>query len=184
MAEAHRAALTLLLWLVTSCGESAGPVTREGDREPAPASSTTATTLEEAAIDAGVVADVNALSPVGLYRNPHEAGRDSLCVVKDKEGKLRFGLEAVFGENIECHGNGTARGSGDKLILNFARSACLIVARYEGDRVALPGALDIECRKLCSERGSLEGVTFPRVSREESVARDARARAGGRLCPD
>lgn len=142
-----------------------------------------AAALERAAIDAGVVADVSKISPVGLYRHRHEAGRDSLCILPDKEGKMRFGLEAVFGENIECRGQGTLRRSGDRLIMNFARSACIVVARYEGDRIALPGTLDVECGRLCSERGTMEGVSFPRVSGSASVAADARSAKGKRLCP-
>lgn len=143
-----------------------------------------AAALERAAIDAGVVADVSKISPIGLYRHRHEAGRDSLCILPgEQEGSMRFGLEAMFGENTECHGHGTLRRTGDKLILNFARSACLIVARFEGDRIALPGALDVECSRLCSNRGTLEGVAFPRVSANASVAADARSEKGKPLCP-
>ncbi len=168
-----------------------------GPQEPAPVNSTgqqvgaaSGNPLEQAAIAAGLVSDVQSLSPIGLYRQRHEVGRDSLCIVPSRgEGEakadtaLNFGLEANFGENIGCRGRGTLRVAGDKLILNFNRSACLIVARYDGDRVVLPGTLDTECRKLCSERGSLEGISFPRVSRDASVAATAEASAGGRLCP-
>ncbi len=141
-----------------------------------------AAALERAAIDAGAIADIGATSPVGLYRHRHESGRDSLCILPGEEGRMRFGLEAVFGENIECHGQGTLRQSGDKLILNFARSACLVVARYEGDRIVLPGALDVDCNRVCGDRGTLEGVTFPRVSASASVAADARSDKGSALC--
>jgi len=185
------ALLLLLAGLLTACGPQGQG---EGDRTPpaarqgaAPAPAAGVNPLERAALAAGVVADGQELSPVGLYRQRHEAGRDSLCILPPPKGKedepMRFGLEASFGENIECHGQGDAKPSGDKLILNFSRSACLIVARYEGDRILLPGTLDSACRKLCSERGSLEGVSFPRVSREASVAAAAEARGGGALCP-
>lgn len=169
-----RLALLGLVALATACGPA--PEKPAGNAAAAPSS------LERAAIEAGVVTDPNSQSPIGLYRNRHEAGLDSFCIVHGEEGKLRFGLEAAFGEGIECSGKGTARLSGDKLILNFARSACLAVVQYDGDRVSFPGAMDIECRSLCTNRGSLEGVSMPRVSREESVARGARARRGGRLC--
>lgn len=167
-----------ILSLTAACGTNESSDTQAG-----PSSAPAGSALEQAALDAGVVANVEALSPVGLYRKRHEAGRDSLCIVNGKDGKLDFALEAVFGENMECHGQGTLRISGDKLILNFARSACLVVASYEGDRVALPGALDVECNALCTQRGSLEGVSFPRVSREENVARAAQTNKGGVLCP-
>ncbi|MGE4429907.1 MAG: hypothetical protein AB7E05_04090 [Sphingobium sp.] len=194
-----RRAWLLLAGLAAACGPQGQQKAGEGGATAAVAgnsaanASLAANPLERAAIKAGIVADIHRLPPVGLYRLRHEAGRDSLCILPAGEGvpagegggedRLRFGLEASFGENVECHGQGMARASGDKLILNFDRSSCLVVAQYEGDRIALPGTLDKACRKLCSERGSLEGTSFPRVSREASVAAAALGRDGARLCP-
>lgn len=174
--------LLLLLGCFTSC--SGAKDTREASVKNGAAnvSPSASDALERAAIDSGVVADSAKIAPTGLYRHRHEAGTDSLCIVDDHDGKLRFGLEAAFGGNIECHGSGTLRQAGSKLIMNFERSACIIVASYEGDRIALPGALDVECRKLCSERGSLEGISFPRVSRSEALAHEAHGRDGQQLC--
>lgn len=167
----------LLMMLATACGQQGAPPVRD-DAPASPAASA----LEQAAVQAGVVSDTRA-SPIGLYRSRHEAGMDSLCIVPAQEaGRMRFALEAAFGENSECHGRGTLRQSGERLVMNFDRSACLIVAGYEGDRVVIPGALDVECARLCNERGTLEGVSFPRVSREEGVARDARGKDGAGLC--
>lgn len=169
--------VVIMAALAVSCSKPVAPLTNTNEME----STAAASALEQAAHQAGVVADTST-SPIGLYRIRHEAGQDSLCIVKGKDGALRFGLEAAFGEHSECHGSGAVRRSGDRLIMNFDRSACLIVADYQGDRVALPGALDVECDRLCSERGSLEGVSFPRVSRDEGVAHDARSRKGEPLC--
>lgn len=166
--------LVLLCCVVSACGQDSP----QEEKNAAPAASR----LEQAALDSGVVADVNAMSPVGLYRKRHEAGRDSLCITADEDGKQHFALEAVFGQNARCRGKGTVRSSGDKLVMNFGRSACLIVASYEGDTIAMPGALDVECAKLCSERASLEGVSFPRVSRDPGVARAAKRSDGKPLC--
>lgn len=163
--------------LAVSCGKPSGPVANNAEM----VVSSAASALERVAGDAGVVMDTE-LSPVGLYRSRHESGQDSLCIVSGKNNDMRFALEAAFGEHSECHGTGALRRSGDRLIMNFDRSACLIVADYEGDRVALPGALDVECDRLCSERGTLEGVAFPRVSRDVGVARDARDKNGNSLC--
>jgi hypothetical protein len=172
-------ALALLLALgLAACGKHAAPAANESEAPPPAAAA-----LEQAAVEAGVISDTRPL-PVGLYRSRHEAGQDSLCIVRDTGAdRMRFGLEAAFGEHSECHGTGSLRRSGDRLILNFDRSACIIVAGYEGDRVSLPGALDEECDRLCSERGSLEGVSFPRVSRDEGVAHDAHSKGGKPLCP-
>lgn len=139
--------------------------------------------LERAAIAAGVVADVARVSPVGLYQRRQEAGRDLLCVVPGKDGNFRFGTEAVFGPDERCRGHGTARPAGDKLILSFARSdKCIIVAQYDGDQISLPGVLDMKCADLCDGRGTLEGVSFPRVANEARAALQARDRKGDALC--
>lgn len=139
--------------------------------------------LERAAIESGVIPDSAHISPVGLYRRDHEAGRDSLCIMPDTGGHLRFGLEAVFGEEPNCRGHGLARRAGDKLILSFrGGDRCIVVAQYDGDRVALPGVVDMACADLCEGRGSLEGVSFPRVANDAASALKARDRAGKPLC--
>ncbi|MGD9809730.1 MAG: hypothetical protein AB7U35_00160 [Sphingobium sp.] len=179
MTSARFAAFAALI-LIAGCDQPSPEVSGTPGNGAAPGAGSS---LEQAAVDAGVVADAGSLSPVGLYRNSHEAGRDSLCIVPGKDGKMDFAMEAAFGEGIDCNGHGTARLSGDKLILNFARSACLAVVRYEGDRISFPGVMDVECQSLCSKRGSLEGVSIPRVARDENVARDARSAEGRLMCP-
>ena len=139
--------------------------------------------LERAAIETGAIADMSAVSPVGLYQRRHEAGRDALCVVPGNRGDFRFGLEAVFGEEPSCRGHGLARRVGDKLVLSFRGSdRCIIVAQYEGDQVALPGVVDRACADLCEGRGTLEGVSYPRIANDAASALKARDRKGEPLC--
>ncbi len=141
--------------------------------------------LERAAIETGVIADVAKVSPVGLFLRRHEAGRDLLCIAPGKDGHLRFGMEAIFGTEQNCRGQGTARRAGDKLVLSFGGGdQCIIVAQYDGDQVALPGVVDMKCADLCAGRGSLEGVSFPRVANQAAPALEARDRAGVLLCGD
>lgn len=166
-----------ILVLLQGCQPPPAPETRQ--ETPAATSA-----LERAALEAGIVSDASRVSPVGLYQRRHEAGRDSLCLIPASDRKYRFGLEAIFGTEQQCRGSGTARRVGDKLILHFSgRANCLVVAHYEGDRIALPGVLDMKCASLCSSRGSLEGVAFPRLSSEERAARAALDRGQDRLCP-
>lgn len=172
----RRAQALLLLAALGGC-KPAEPSAEAGN-----AASTPASSLERAAIDTGIVADVSKTSPVGLFRVKHEAGRDRLCILPDEKGYFRFGMQVSIGEESACTGHGTARRAGEKLIFNFARSSCLIVASYEGDRVVLPGALDVSCSDLCSGRGTLEGVAFPRITRDEASARAERTEEGETLC--
>lgn len=139
--------------------------------------------LERAAIESGVIADTSRLSPVGLFLRRHEAGSDSLCIIPGRSGDFRFGTEAVFGKEQRCRGQGSARRTGDKLILSFGRAGrCIIVAQYDGDQIAFPGVLDVKCADLCEGRASLEGVSFPRVAADAASALRAVNRNGDPLC--
>lgn len=166
-------ALILGLTLLAGCQQSEATDGRAGQ-----------SALERAALDAGIVSDAAATDPAGLYARQHEGGRDTLCMVPDdKPGRYRFGADVNIGAGEYCRGSGKARRTGDKLILKFSgRSDCLVVAGYEGDRIAMPGVLDIKCASLCADRASLEGVSFPLLSSDVGAARDAKGQEGDRLC--
>ena len=139
--------------------------------------------LERAAIESGVIADPAHVSPVGLFQRRHEAGTDRLCVLPDTGRHFRFGVEAIFGRDEHCRGSGTARRAGDKLILQFSGAPrCIIVAQYDGDRIAMPGVVDMNCARLCDGRGSLEGVSLPRLASDAAAALAAHSRENDALC--
>lgn len=164
--------------MLAACQPSSASKDAGGEPSSAPVSG-----LERAAIESGAIPDSAHISPVGLFRRNHEAGSDSLCVMPDADGQFRFGLEAVFGEEPNCRGHGSARRAGDKLILSFkGGDRCIIVAQYDGDQVALPGVVDMACADLCEGRGSLEGVSFPRIANDAATALRARDRGGKALC--
>lgn len=170
----------MMLLLLTACQRTEAPPAPSAPEAAAPSSGSG---LEKAAIKAGVIADISRISPIGLYQRRHEAGRDLLCVAPDAKGELHFGMEAIFGVEEGCRGRGTARRAGDRLVLRFAgRPRCLIVAQYDGDRVAMPGVVDTACSRLCDRRGSFEGVSFPRIAGEAGAALRAEGRDGGALC--
>ncbi len=179
-AEAWR---TALLVCVTAACQQAAPSNVAQPETPVESRSG----LERAAIASGVVADASIMSPIGLFTRRHEAGRDSLCLIPDAASArhFAFGLETSFGAEEYCRGHGKARRAGDKLVLQFSgRTQCIIVAGYEGDRVALPGVVDMKCDDLCRGRGSLEGVAFPRLTSDAASALAARDRKGTKLCGD
>jgi hypothetical protein len=140
--------------------------------------------LERAAIERGVVTDASRVSPVGLFQRRTEAGRDMMCITPGNGRSFHFGIDLQFGAGEYCRAGGTARRAGDKLILNFTRGGrCIVVAQYDGDRVALPGVVDIDCAALCTGGGSLEGVALPRLDSDAANARAQRDREGAPLCP-
>lgn len=174
----RRASAALLLLLTAAC-QRGGAVDDATSSRGGSVSS-----LERAAIESGAIPDMSAVSPVGLYQRSHEAGRDALCMAPGAGGQFRFGMEAVFGEEPRCRGQGVARRAGDKLVLSFrGGDRCIVVARYEGDQVAMPGVVDMACADLCEGRGTLEGVSFPRIANDAASALKARDREGNPLCP-
>lgn len=172
-----RTASLVLIILLTACQRD-DALTSSDTGRPA------ASGLERAAIASGVIPDADRLSPVGFYQHRHETGRDALCIIPSGKGNYRFGAEAAFGEGERCRGRGTAHRAGDKLILSFAGpSQCIAVAQYDGDMIVLPGVLDVKCAHLCDDRGSLEGVSFPRLAGDATSALRAMDSAGEALCP-
>lgn len=139
--------------------------------------------LERAAIETGVVADATKMAPVGLFQRRSDTGRDSLCIVPGEANAYRFGLEVQLGASEYCRGSGTARRTSDKLILNFTEGArCIAVAQYDGDRVVMPGVMDMKCADMCAEKGSIEGVDLPRLASGANSARAALDRSNAPLC--
>ena len=170
-------AISILLGACSGDGESGG--SEAADR------------LNVAALEAGALPDQSQIDPAGRYGRRYEGGADSLCLVPDKEERrdhYRFGVETLIGGDEYCRGTGTAKLAGDKLILRFDgrrgldSAACLIVARYEGDRIAMPGALDISCALQCSRGGSLAAVSFPRIDGDVAAARQMRDGKKDLLC--
>ena len=139
--------------------------------------------LEQAAIASGAIADTSQVDPAGLFIRWHEGGADAICIVPDTGREYRFGAMATSGGKSRCSGRGRAKRAGELLVLRFDKpSRCIMVAQYDGDRIALAGAVDLECDKLCSERASFAGVSVPRVSSSVQSARTAKGPDGALLC--
>jgi hypothetical protein len=168
---------------LAGCGDSdrIGDVDARGS-----ARSAAAEGLDALALESGALPDAAAIDPAGRYGQRYEGGSDRLCLVPDgaARGRYRFGAESLIGQEEYCRGTGRARLSADKLLLRFegAGKDCLVVARYEGDKIVFPGALDIACAALCSSRGSLAGVGFARVDRDVAAARAQRDSRNDLLC--
>lgn len=168
-----RASLALLL-LLAACGDRESRASRSADEAP---------DLERAAIESGAIPDTGGLDPKGLYQRRHEGGTDTICLIPDGEREYRFGAAAFSGGRSRCSGRGRAKLVGQLLIMRFKKpSRCIIIAQYEGDRLAMPGAVDVECDKLCAERASFAGVAVPRVSASETAAGLVQSTDGSPLC--
>ena len=177
-------ATALALLLLCGC-DDAGDGGGERAAEQAP--SAAASDLDALALESGALPDRAGIDPAGSYGRNYDGGRDRFCLVPDgnARGRYRFGAEMRIGQDEYCRGRGTAKLSADKLLLRFegqGEPRCMIVARYEGDQLVMPGALDVSCAQLCSSRGSFAGVTFPRVDRDPAQARRLTGADGTPLC--
>lgn len=177
----RRGLTCLVAFMLAGCGD--GSSERE-DRAERP--SATADSLDALAMESGALPDQNAVNPVGRYGRRYEGGVDRLCIIPESEGgdRYRFGAEMLIGGDEYCRGAGEARVDGDRLSLRFegVGEGCTIDARYEGDRLVMPGQLGMACNLLCSSRGTFAGTTFLRIDRDAAAAAQMRDANKALLC--
>jgi len=181
LTDRRRILLVIALSLgLSGCGDRRDSAAAQPSDEPR---TEAASSLETLAVESGALDDLTARDPVGSYGRTYDGGRDRLCLIPDGGGRqYRFGAEVRIGDDENCKGSGTARRAGDRLIFSFSGSECMIVARYEGDRIVMPGAVDTACAAMCSDRGSLAGVSFPRTGSDAAAAMHVNSTKGDRLC--
>jgi hypothetical protein len=170
------------LFLLSACSGPSAP-DRQAKGEPQTNSSDTANALEALATESGVIGEDETSEPYGSYGRVYDGGQDRLCVLPEGAGaSYKFGVEVRIGDEEYCRGKGSARRAGNLLIFRFAGGRCTITARYEGDRIVMPGAVDRGCASLCSTRGSFAGVIFPRIATDVGAARGVADNDGAPLC--
>lgn len=146
--------------------------------QPAPQATSTPTSLEAAAIEAGIVADPANTDPTGLYTRD----RDRICVVPSATA-FRIGISVDYGDTYHCSAQGEATRAGEALHVELANiPGCDFDARFEGDRIIFPGRLPDACQKACSPRASLTGLNAERRSDSPSEAGALRDGRGRMLC--
>ncbi len=146
--------------------------------QPSPQTTATPSSLEAAAIEAGIVSDPANTDPTGLYRRD----RDRICVVPSATA-FRIGIYVDYGETYYCSGQGEATRAGETLHVELDNApGCAFDARFEGDRIVLPGRLPDACQKACSARASLAGLSAERLSNSPSEAGALRDGKGRLLC--
>jgi len=144
----------------------------------APDAQANTTALEAAAIQAGVISDPANTDPTGLYARD----RDKVCVVPSATA-FRVGLYVDYGDDYFCSGSGEATRAGETLHVELTSApGCGLDAKFDGDRITIPGALPDACQKACSKRASLAGLTVERLSDSPSEAAALRDGRGRTLC--
>ncbi|MBS0477837.1 MAG: hypothetical protein JSR79_00875 [Proteobacteria bacterium] len=146
--------------------------------QPAPNAQPTPSSLEAAAIEAGIISDPASTDPTGLYARD----RDKICVVPSATA-FRVGVYVDYGNDYFCSGSGEATRNGETLHVDLtSASGCSFDAKFDGDRIAVPGALPDACQKACSRRALLAGLAVERLSDSASEAAAMRDGRGRMLC--
>lgn len=171
-------ALALSCLVLAGCSE-----TQAGDDADA------VTALDAAAIDAGVIADPEAIDLSGSFADTGGTGSDAFCARGDRKVGYSVGVLVTFGGSSQCEAQGRAALSGERAQINLTRSGtgepvqgCSFVARFDGNGLAMPGSMPAGCEAVCSDRASLAGASFALVEPGDDAARLARGREIKALC--
>ncbi|MFT3964997.1 MAG: hypothetical protein QM690_03835 [Sphingobium sp.] len=175
--------LTAIGFSLSACRDPK-PAGQEGRAALDSANAETANALEALAAESGVISQSSDQDPLGSYGRNYDGGEDRLCIASagGQGSTYRAGIEIHIGDEEYCRGTGTVRQAGDLLIFTLGAGRCTIAAHYDGDQIVMPGAVDRACAGLCSARGSLAGVTFPRAASGAKAARAVAGRDGKSLC--
>ena len=160
-----RAGLFLAL-LVAACSGGA----KQADKPQPPQD------LEKAAIERGLIRNPADTDIAGLYARD----TDRICIVPDEQLGYRIGAFVDYGDRITCSGSGRASRVGESLHIELGEDgSCSFDAKYDGDKIAFPGALPDGCNRYCARRASYAGLEVVRLSEsatEASAMRDANGR--------
>lgn len=142
-----------------------------------------ATGLEAAAIQAGIIPDPASTDITGLYAR--EA--DRVCIVPSTTN-YRIGVTVDYDDREHCGGSGVVTRDGETLHVTFdtrqSAGRCSFDARFEGDRIVFPGRLPAGCQSLCTEHAALSGLAPERLSDSIAEASTLRGPRGTLLCGD
>jgi hypothetical protein len=134
--------------------------------------------LEKAAIERGLVRNPADSEIAGLYARD----TDRICIVPTTIG-YKIGAFVDYGDGITCSGSGTASRVGETLHIELGEGeACGFDAKFNGEKITLPGALPEGCNKLCNRRASYAGLEVSRLSESAAEAAAMRDANGKRLC--
>lgn len=163
------------LVLLAGCNQ----IAPNGDKDSVEPSS-----LEQAAIEAGVIPDVRNVSLSGAFERQSDLGTDRFCAVGNDETSFQVGMIAVFGPDSKCEALGEATRTGESVrIILTSEERCSFTASFDGVELQFPGQLPESCESYCSPRAGFDGVSFYLVGEGDEVARSTRGRDIERLCP-
>ncbi|MEM8918663.1 MAG: hypothetical protein AAGE37_07360 [Pseudomonadota bacterium] len=171
--------LAILLMLGLAACEAADEGISADEAPDVPLSS-----LEQAAIEAGVIPDIRNVTLSGAFERQSELGVDRFCAVGNDERGYQVGVLAVFGPESKCEGLGEATRAGEQVKIRLSsKESCSFEASFDGVELQIPGSLPESCASYCTPRATFSGVSFYLVGEGDAVARSTQGREIGSLCP-
>ena len=133
--------------------------------------------LEKAAIEAGVIPDISKVTLSGAFERQSDLGTDRFCAVGNDENGYQVGMIAVFGPESKCEGLGEAVRNGENVRITLnSEEQCSFTARFDGVELQLPGSLPESCASYCTPRALFDGVSYFLIGEGDAVARSTRGR--------
>ncbi len=170
-----RVGIALTTLLLAACGWE-----NSGSPGPDPEQSS----LEKAAIEAGVIPDIRKVSLSGAFERQSDLGLDRFCAVGNDEKGYQIGMIAVFGPDSKCEGLGEAQRNGEDVRITLSsEKKCQFNASFDGVELRISGSLPEACGSYCSPRAGFNGVSFYLTGEGDAVARSTRGRDIESLCP-
>ena len=162
--------------LLAGCGQMSSEEKSEPKAEPS--------SLERAAIEAGVIPDINNVTLSGAFERQSDLGTDRFCAVGSDENGYQVGMIAVFGPESNCEALGEATRNGESIRITLtSKQTCSFTASFDGVEIKIPGSLPESCESYCSPRAGFNGVSFYLIGEGDEVARSTRGREIESLCP-
>ncbi len=139
--------------------------------------------LEAAAIEAGILPDISAMSLAGAYERASALGTDKFCAVGDDDENYHIGMLAMFGPETKCEALGTARRNGEGVRITLTgEDNCRFTANFDGVELRVPGTLPKGCDSYCGPRATFAGTSYYLVGEGNAVALSTQGRDFRPLC--
>lgn len=161
------------------------------DSEQNVAETSSSSSIEEAAIVAGILPDPDNIKLEGHFETRNDIGTDKFCAIKDGDNDYKVGILAVFGSDSRCEGRGVAQldGANVNIQLNETTKAnkkdnatCEFTATYDGISIQIPGNIPESCSQFCNNRASLSGTGYFLTQEGNGPARKSRGKELKSLC--
>lgn len=120
----------------------------------------------------------------GLYLGDGAGAENNrVCMIRDPEGSVRFGIVTLAADRSACSGLGTATKTGENVVLTMSGEGdCAIPATLSDGELEFPDSLPEGCAYYCGPDASLAKASFQKIGATREAAGQATDLVGDPLC--